>query len=90
MTTIGSYAFESCKKLKNVYNLATVPQVLDSDYSFSTGNMDGPIHGATLHVLQGCKAAYQTANVWKKFSNIDDLKAQIAMDRENGAAYFGR
>ena len=26
----------------------------------------------------------------KKFSNIDDLKAQIAMDRENGAAYFGR
>ena len=26
----------------------------------------------------------------KKFSNIDDLKAQIAMDRENGAVYFGR
>lgn len=79
LTTIGSYAFESCKKLKNVYNLATVPQVLDSDYSFSTGNMDGPIHGATLHVLQGCKAAYQTANVWKKFSNIveDAVPASI-------------
>ena len=72
LTTIGSYAFESCKNLKDVHNLATVPQVLDSDYSFATGNMDGPIHGATLHVLPGCKAAYQAANVWNDFSNITE------------------
>ena len=34
--------------------------------------MDGPIHGATLHVLPGCKAAYQAANVWNDFSNITE------------------
>ena len=79
ISTIGSYAFESCKILRDVYNLATVPQTLDSEYSFDTGNVNGPIYGATLHVLPGCKAAYQTANVWKDFSNIveDAVPADI-------------
>ena len=79
LTSIGIYAFENCKNLRDVYNLATTPQVLDSEYSFATGNMDGPIYGATLHVLPGCKAAYQTANVWKSFSNIveDAVPADI-------------
>jgi hypothetical protein len=83
LTTIGSFAFESCKNLKDVHNLATVPQVLDSDYSFATGNMDGPIHGATLHVLAGCKAAYQAANVWKDFSNIveDAVPSDIKVNK---------
>lgn len=70
LTTIGNDAFEECNNLKNVYNLATIPQIIDSDYSFSTGYMDGPVYNATLHVLPGCKAAYQAANVWKSFSNI--------------------
>lgn len=79
LTTIGIYAFENCKNLRDVYNLATIPQVLDSDYSFATGNMDGIIYGATLHVVPGCKAAYQAANVWKDFSNIveDAVPADI-------------
>ena len=44
--------------------------------------MNGPIHGATLHVLSGCKAAYQTANVWKNFSNIveDAVPADIKLN----------
>ena len=70
LTTIGNDAFEECKKLKDVYNLSTIPQIIDSNYSFSTGYTDGLVYGATLHVLPGCKAAYQAANVWKNFSNI--------------------
>lgn len=70
LTTIGNDAFESCNNLKDVYNLATVPQSIDSDYSFSTGYVDGLVYGATLHVLPGCKPVYQAANVWKNFSNI--------------------
>lgn len=85
LTTIGDYAFESCKNLKDVYNLATVPQIINNDYSFSTGNMDGPIHGATLHVLPGCKVAYQAANVWKNFSNIveDAVPASIKLNNNS-------
>ena len=70
LTTIGNDAFEECKKLKDVYNLSTIPQIIDSNYSFSTGYTDGLVYGATLHVLPGCKAAYQAANVWKNFLNI--------------------
>lgn len=70
LTTIGSDAFESCQNLRDVYNLASVPQTLDSDYSFSTGYKEGLVYDATLHVLIGCKSAYQAANVWKNFSNI--------------------
>ena len=70
LTTIGSDAFESCQNLRDVYNLASVPQTLDSDYSFSTGYKDGLVYDATLHVLPGCKSAYQAANIWKNFSNI--------------------
>ena len=70
LTTIGNDAFEECKNLKDVYNLSTNPQIIDSDYSFSTGYTDGLVYGATLHVLPGCKPVYQVANVWKNFSNI--------------------
>ena len=83
LTTIGSYAFESCKNLKDVYNLSIVPQNLDNEYSFSTGYKEGLVHGATLHVLPGCKTAYQAANVWQKFSNIveDAVPASIKINR---------
>jgi len=79
LTTIGNDAFEELKNLKDVYNLSTIPQIIDSDYSFSTGYTDGLVYGATLHVLPGCKAAYQAANVWKYFSKIveDAVPADI-------------
>jgi len=70
LTTIGNDAFEECNNLKDVYNLSTIPQIIDSDYSFSTGYNDGLIYGATLHVLPGCKPVYQAANIWKNFLNI--------------------
>jgi len=54
--------FSCCYLLKTVYNLATVPQSINSNV------FDGvDISKCTLYVPQGCKAAYEAAPVWKDF-----------------------
>lgn len=60
---LGNYAFKSCDNLITVINLSKTPQNI-TDETFS-------VYG-TLHVLPGCKAAYETADVWKNFTIVED------------------
>ncbi len=62
---IGVNTFYGCANLTNITNLATTPQ----EISKSTF---GKYEGVTLHVLPGCKAAYESAAVWKDFQIVDD------------------
>ena len=64
-TNIGSNAFGSCSNLTSVTNLATTPQkIVDGTFS----------KYGTLHVLPGCKAKYEAADYWKKFTIVEDAK----------------
>ena len=54
-------------QLKDIYNLAKTPQVLNSSF-------EGPVrYEGTLHVQAGCKAAYEVAPVWQEFRNIVEI-----------------
>lgn len=63
LTILGNYAFQKCDSLITVINLSKTPQNI-TDGTFS-------VYG-TLHVLPGCKAAYETADVWKNFTIVED------------------
>ena len=63
LTILGNYAFKGCDSLITVINLSKTPQNI-TDGTFS-------VYG-TLHVLPGCKAAYETADVWKNFTIVED------------------
>ncbi len=60
---IGSHAFKNCNSLINVTNLSKTPQPIAAT-TFST-------YG-TLHVLPGCKEAYEAAEYWKNFTIVED------------------
>ena len=64
---IASGTFSNCTNLTSVTNLATTPQKIDAQ-TFS-------IYG-TLHVLPGCKAAYEAAENWKNFTIVEDAEPQ--------------
>ena len=64
MTNIGRYAFYECGSL--VTNLATTPQKIKDAHIRN-------VYG-TLHVLPGCKAAYEAADYWKNFTIVEDAK----------------
>ncbi len=63
MTILGDKAFVDCDSLITVINLSKTPQNI-TDGTFS-------VYG-TLHVLPGCKAAYEVADVWKNFTIVED------------------
>ena len=67
VTSIGEYAFENCY-LTSVTNLATTPQKMD--YNMFLSN-------CTLHVLPGCKAKYEAANVWRNLFIVEDATTGI-------------
>ena len=68
MTSIGDGAFQNCKGLSSITNLATTPQEI-YDETFS--------EYGTLHVLPGCKAKYEAADYWKNFTIIEDATTGI-------------
>ncbi len=70
MTSIGNSAFEGCSGLTSIYSLATVPPSAGNDTFYSQLYSD-----ATLYVPQGSLTAYQTADIWKNFSNIEEFDA---------------
>ena len=85
LVDIGENAFRSCASLKDVYNYATTPQQIQ-------GVFNGGVFGrpdwnkCTLHVLPGCKAAYQAAEGWKLFEVIEeDLKQGDTISDDNSA-----
>lgn len=77
VTSIGMEAFYKCTHLTSVTNLATTPQEI-GPYTFS-------VYG-TLHVLPGCKAAYEAAKYWKNFTIVEDATTNINVV-ENPAIY---
>ena len=67
VTSIEEKAFYPCYRLTSVTNLAIIPQEIDAE-TFSIYE--------TLHVLPGCKAAYEAAENWKNFTIVEDAKAE--------------
>ena len=61
VTNIGRYAFYDCG-LGDVTCLATTPPTTSSSFS----------KYGILHVLPGCRTAYENANEWKKFTIVED------------------
>ena len=72
---IDDMAFEGCVSVRSITNLATQPQAItESVFSVAT---DMPVpEGAVLHVLPGCRDAYQRAEGWKEFLSIAEDAGQ--------------
>lgn len=90
LVNIGEYAFCWCENLTDVYNYATTPQQIQGNGQdgfggvFSSVVFDRPDwNKCKLHVLPGCKAAYQAAEGWKDFEVIEEdltLDGTVAED----------
>ena len=65
VSEIDGGTFRYCTNLSFLTNLARNPQRIDESVFDSYGD---------LHVLKGCKEAYQKAEVWKKFNIIEDAE----------------
>lgn len=70
VTTICKRAFVGCKNLNDVVNLSNTPQTISREVFEVYSN---------LHVLPGFKQIYSNADIWDKFTIIDD-----ALDYMNG------
>lgn len=65
ITAIGNYAFQDCKQLVSVKTASSEPFSISNNIFSNAGN-------ATLYVPQGSKEAYQNAENWKTFSQIEE------------------
>lgn len=63
VTTISKRAFKGCKNLNDVVNMAKTPQTISREVFEVYSN---------LHVLPGFKQIYSNADIWDKFTIIDD------------------
>lgn len=64
-------AFTNCGSLRHLYMLGSTPPVINDEATF-TPSINEYGSSCKLYVPHGSKAAYQQANVWKNFENIDD------------------
>ena len=71
VTSIGNYAFYYCSGLTSVTNFANTPQEITSSVF---DNVDKST--CVLYVPAGSISAYQSADVWKDFSNILPISQQ--------------
>ena len=62
--TIGDDAFVNCHSLTDIWCYAKTPVAITEGVFTDRAN-------ATLHVLEGCKAAYAAADYWKEFKDIN-------------------
>lgn len=76
--TFGRYVFGDCETLADVTNLSRVPQ--------SIGKNVFAVYG-TLHVLSGCKEAYEAAAYWKNFTIVEDAVDPNVPTLKDGDAY---
>ena len=65
MTSIGSKAFADCSSLSSVIVKWESPIAITDDAFSNRSN-------ATLYVPQGTKVAYEAADIWKEFKEIED------------------
>lgn len=68
VTSIGSAAFENCSSLRTIYYLNPTPPSIPAN-CFDALNYQY----ATLNVTQDALEAYQTAETWKEFANIQGV-----------------
>ena len=62
---IGAYALSGCTSLRQIVVKATTPpEVYESSFSD---------YSVPLKVPKGCKELYQSATIWKRFSNISEI-----------------
>jgi hypothetical protein len=67
VTEINEYAFANCTKLRSVTLMRATP-ISITDWTFDYTSE------TTLYVPYGSKADYETANVWKEFKEIIEVK----------------
>ena len=72
VTSIGDSAFDGCSGLTSVTSLNPTPPSIDSK-TFGS-------YTATLNVPTGSKAAYQEANYWEKFTDIEEIDVTGVQD----------
>ena len=79
LVDIGETAFRWCENLTDVYNYATTPQQIQGNDQYGFGGVFSSVvfdrpdwNKCKLHVLPGCKAAYQAAEGWKDFEVIEE------------------
>ena len=75
VTIIRGSAFRGCSSLTSVISLNPTPPVI----SYNTFTE----YTATLQVPIGCKEAYQNANYWSNFVNIEEIETAVSGDANN-------
>ena len=67
VVSIGEGAFQACPNFTDIYCYASVPPTVRYSLSYTFDNYSIP-----LYVPTGTKSAYQSAEVWKLFTNVTD------------------
>lgn len=87
ITDIGSKSFAGCSSLTSIYCYNETPNTCVNDaFDNSTYN------SSTLYVPYGSKAAYQSADGWKNFKNIEEMVPSAIHDvktTEEGVRIIG-
>ena len=76
ITTINQGAFAGCTALNTVSCFATTPPSLYNDDAFTSEAYSN----ATLQVPSAAQSAYQAANGWKRFSNINGVNYDFVLN----------
>lgn len=71
----GEFVFRLCDRLTDITCLATNPPTAKG-FGFQYGMMKTP----TLHVLPGCKEAYENAMYWQDLTIVDDAVAPTGIN----------
>lgn len=81
VATIGTFAFANDTAIETISCLATTPPQCTTIFLVSTVFADETFKKAILYVPAGCKGAYQSANPWRSFANIEELEG-VSDDEE--------
>ena len=76
VSSIGAEAFNYTNELTSVTVGMRTPIKIDANAFSNRAN-------ATLYVPEGCKSAYEVANYWKEFKNIEEYKPMINFADDN-------
>ncbi len=85
VTNIEEGAFWDCPMLNDVINHSPIPQSLRKEYEWYD---DRFCTYGTLHVPEGTKEAYQSAEEWNRFTIVDDLTWGADVSDMDYALYF--
>ena len=75
VTTIGQDAFYNCSKLMSIHNYAITPQSLQSRAVYNVNKQT-----CILYVPMDYINLYQTADVWKEFTNIIGVATDLQFE----------